>query len=96
MPQNRTDASPIFYTIRISGRLGPDWAEWFGCLALTIQQSEDGLTITTLTGPLSDQAALFGVLNRVRDLGLKLISVNRIEPGLDPGSGVDLNKEETR
>jgi hypothetical protein len=96
MPQNRIHATPTLYAIRISGRLGPEWAEWFGSLAFCVGHTEDGLTITTLSGSIPDQAALFGILNRVRDLGLKLISVNRIEPGLGPCSEHDLKKEEAR
>jgi len=80
------DVPPTLYAIQISGRLGPEWTEWFGSLVLSVHQTEDGHTITTLMGVLSDQAALFGILNRIRDLGLKLISVNPVEPGLDPGS----------
>lgn len=59
------------YQIRIQGWLDPSWAEWFDGLA--IRHLEDGTTL--LTGPLSDQAALHGVLNKIRDLGLTLLTV---------------------
>ena len=64
------------YQIRIKGHLGQEWAGWFGGLAITV---EDGDTL--LTGPVVDQAALHGLLRKVRDLGMQLISVNCIETG---------------
>ncbi len=67
---------PTAYQIRLEGHLGSQWADWFGGLTITL--AEDGDTL--LTGPLSDQAALFGLLRKVRDLGITLLSVNRIEP----------------
>jgi hypothetical protein len=73
-----TDPSrPPVYEIRVRGRLGPRWAAWFE--GLTITQGDNGDTL--LTGPVVDQAALHGLLRRVRDLGLPLLSVSRIEPG---------------
>jgi hypothetical protein len=62
------------YEIRMEGRLGDDWAEWFGGLA--VNTDEQGNTL--LTGPVADQAALHGLLARVRDLGLPLLSVRRV------------------
>jgi hypothetical protein len=64
------------YEIRIEGHLGPQWTDWFG--GLTITQEDNGDTL--LTGPVLDQAALHGLLKRVRDLGMPLISVVRVEP----------------
>ena len=73
-----TDPSqPPVYQIRIEGQLGPQWTDWFG--GLTITPEATGATL--LTGPVVDQAALYGVLRRVRDLGLPLLSVIRLEPG---------------
>jgi len=69
---------PVVYQIRVKGHLGCQWSEWFGGLAIT--QEEDGDTL--LTGPVVDQAALHGLLKKVRDLGLPLISVIRIESEL--------------
>ncbi len=66
---------PIVYEIRLAGQLGCQWADWFGGLTITL--GEDGNTV--LTGPVADQAALHGLLKKVRDLGLPLISVNRVE-----------------
>ena len=67
---------PDAYEIRVAGHLSPQWADWFE--GLTIILVEDGDTI--LTGPVIDQAALYGLLKKVRDLGLALVAVNAIEP----------------
>lgn len=78
-----TDASlPMIYEIKVEGHLGPEWTDWFG--GLTITPEEDGETL--LTGPMIDQAALHGLLKKVRDLGLPLLSVNPVEPGQPDGS----------
>jgi len=65
------------YQIRIKGHLGHQWTDWFEGLTITLE--EDGETL--LTGPVVDQAALHGLLRKVRDLGMPLLSVNRVEPG---------------
>jgi hypothetical protein len=67
---------PIVYQIRIKGHLGRHRADWFEGLSITLE--EDGNTL--LAGPVVDQAALHGLLKRIRDLGMPLLSVNRIEP----------------
>jgi hypothetical protein len=67
---------PGVYQIRLLGHLGPQWAEWFA--GLTIRLEENGETV--LTGTVVDQAALHGVLRKVRDLGLPLLAVNRLGP----------------
>jgi hypothetical protein len=72
------------YEIRITGHLSPQWADWFEGLTITLE--EDGNTL--LTGPLADQAALHGLLKKVRDLGLSLLSVNQV-PQLEPTSQPD-------
>ena len=66
------------YEIRLEGHLATRWAAWFDGLALT--RESDGTT--TLRGPIVDQAALHGVLQKVRDLGLPLVSVIHIAPDL--------------
>ena len=71
--------APVRYTIRVKGHLGPQWSEWFDWMAVTLEQ--DGTT--TLSGPVVDQSALHGMLVRIRDLGLELISVSQEEPGHD-------------
>lgn len=64
------------YQIRLKGHLEARWAEWFDGLAITLE--ENGITL--LSGPVVDQAALHGILKKVRDLGLTLLSVNPVEP----------------
>ena len=64
------------YEIRLKGHLEARWVKWFD--GMTIMLEEDGDTL--LTGPVADQAALHGLLKKVRDLGLPLLSVNPVEP----------------
>jgi hypothetical protein len=74
----RTDAGqPMVYQIRIKGHLGSQWTDWFGGLTITLEDNGD----TLLTGPVVDQAALHGLLKKVRDLGMPLVSVSPVEPG---------------
>ena len=70
-------AQPMVYQIRIKGQLGREWADWFEGLAITALEGGE----TLLTGPVVDQAALYGLLRKVRDLGMPLVSVSLIEPG---------------
>ena len=81
---SRTDpGQPMVYQIRIKGHLGPQWTDWFGGLAVAVEEDGD----TLLTGPIVDQAALYGLLKKVRDLGMPLVSVNCIQPGPTNTSG---------
>ena len=68
---------PMVYQIRLKGHLGCQWTDWFGGLTITLEEDGD----TLLTGPVVDQAALHGVLKKVRDLGMPLVSVSPVEPG---------------
>ena len=68
---------PQCYEIRLKGHLDDRWAEWFEGLTITLEENGD----TLLTGPVIDQAALHGLLKKVRDLGLPLVSVSPLEPG---------------
>jgi len=68
------------YRFRVRGHLDDRWSDWLGGLA--VQRQEDGTTV--LVGPLVDQAALYGVIIRIRDLGLSLLSVSRVVES--PGS----------
>ena len=80
---NETNALPEFhdesglYEIRIKGHLNNRWADWFEGLTITLEDQGD----TLLTGLVVDQAALHGLLKRVRDLGMPLLSVNLVNPG---------------
>ncbi|MDQ2906782.1 MAG: hypothetical protein M3Y81_25000 [Chloroflexota bacterium] len=67
---------PELYEIRIKGHLDDTWADWFE--GLTITREDKGETL--LTGPVVDQAALYGLLRKVRDLGMPLLSVTRVRP----------------
>ena len=69
--------SPGLYEIRVKGHLDTRWGAWFDGLTLT--HGSDGTT--TIHGPVADQAALHGLLQKIRDLGLPLISVNHVAPG---------------
>ncbi len=70
-----TPSQPNIYEIRAKGHLGRQWTEWFG--GLTIALEDDGVTL--LTGPVVDQAAMYGLMKKLSDLGMSLISVNRVE-----------------
>lgn len=68
---NSESDEPMVYQIRLKGQLGTEWAGWFEGLTITLADHGD----TLLTGPVADQAALHGLLRKVRDLGMTLLSV---------------------
>ena len=70
-----TQIHPTCYEIRVAGRLSPQWADWFDGLTVTLEENGD----TLISGPVIDQAALHGLLKKVRDLGLVLVSVSPLE-----------------
>jgi len=76
---------PPVYQIRIKGHLGREWADWFEGLTLTALDNGE----TLLTGAVVDQAALHGVLRKVRDVGLPLLSVVCVKPGQADASDVN-------
>jgi hypothetical protein len=78
-------AQPMIYQVRIKGHLGREWEDWFEGLTLTALENGE----TLLTGPVVDQAALFGLLRKVRDVGVPLLSVNRVTPEQAEASDVD-------
>jgi len=81
-PNAQTDPnSPVVYQIRIKGHLGQQWAAWFADMSIT----QTGSSETIITGAVIDQAALYGLLRKVRDLGLPLIAVEQIQPGQAAG-----------
>jgi len=67
---------PLVYQIRIKGHLGRQWTDWFGGLTITLEDNGE----TLLTGTVVDQAALHGLLKKVRDVGLPLVSVVGVKP----------------
>ena len=77
---------PLVYQIRIKGHLGRQWADWFEGLAVTLEDNGE----TLLTGSVIDQAALHGVLKKVRDLAMPLVSVIRVKP--DPADASDVKQ----
>jgi hypothetical protein len=79
---------PGHYEIRIAGHLDEDWIDWFGGLTLTLEDSGN----TLLSGPVADQAALHGLLRKVRDLGRPLLAVSRVEPA--HGDAAAVNKQQ--
>ena len=79
---------PATYRIRIAGRVNDGWSDFMSNLEQSFDQ-ENGVTITTITGTVTDQAALHGLLERIRDLNLTLISVNTDGPSIQ-----DSDKEE--
>jgi len=66
------------YRIRVQGKLDPRWSNWLASMSIVSEPTTDGCLTTVLTGPVADQAALRGVLSRLWDLNLDIISVNRI------------------
>lgn len=86
--QNNTKPFPIdlpaIYRITVLGRLDTGWEEWFNRMRITVGKDLDGRTITILTGVVSDQAALHGLLSCVRDLSLPLLEVRRLPSGSNP------------
>lgn len=81
---------PSIYRITVQGQLGERWADWFDGLDIALTTDNDGLPITTLTGP-ADQAALHGIFVKIRDLNLPLIAVCRLS-----GPGVNAGRDETK
>jgi hypothetical protein len=79
-------ADPIgstVYQIRLRGHLGHLWSDWFDGLAITWEDNGD----TLLTGRVADQAALHGLLRKIRDLGVTLVSINRLDASAEPDQG---------
>ena len=74
----------MVYQIKLKGHLGRQWTDWFGGLTITLEDNGD----TLLTGPVVDQAALHGLLRKVRDLGMPLLSVMCVKPGQADASDV--------
>lgn len=84
---------PTVYQIRVKSHLRSDWTDWFEGLTITLEDTGN----TLLTGPVVDQAALYGVLKKVRDLGMLLISLNPVQLNdPHPGRAEKINEEKTK
>jgi hypothetical protein len=68
---------PTTYRIQVRGKLDEGWSDWFRGLTVVSEDANDGSPITTLVGPVADQAALRGILNRIWDLNLTILDVSR-------------------
>ncbi len=101
-PQNKNRASGSFvYEIKVQGHLDQVWSKWFEEMTLTlIQNGECGEACTLITGPVTDQPALHGLLTKIGNLNLTLISVRRMDPEkgtleeipIDPATSGDQNR----
>jgi hypothetical protein len=80
-PQNPVE--PSDYRIKVSGKVKESWTEWFNGMRIEFEMEGGEKPISTLTGLLADQSALFGVLGKIRNLGLKLLSVEQVDTGQD-------------
>ena len=84
-------SGPTNYEIKLRGRLDKRWERWFEDLIITAEVDEEGMPITVLSGRIADQAALHGILAKIRDIGISLISVHQVgvakENGLSSDSG---------
>ncbi len=87
MIHSREFDRPGVYRIRVKGSLGPEWSDWFDGFTFDASWTE-----TELIGPVLDQAALHGVLNKVRDLGLPLLLVEKVDAG-PAYAGEPLNRD---
>ena len=84
--------NPAIYEIRVRGKLDARWSRWFANLQITPQPDGECL----LTGPIHDQAALYGAISRMRDLGLVLISVHRVPRKKEPNHAQPDKRERTK
>jgi hypothetical protein len=78
------------YQIRLRGQLGQLWSDWFEGLAITWDDNGD----TLLTGTVADQSALHGLLRKIRDLGVTLISINHLDAAEEPDTGTNEKGED--
>ena len=85
-------SQPMVYQIRIKGHLSRQWMDWFEGLTITLEDNGD----TLLTGPVIDQAALHGLLRKVRDLGLPLVAVIQVDSEQANGSDGNADNDHNR
>jgi hypothetical protein len=79
-PPRSSGDHPATYRIRVRGRLDLGWSDWFDDMRIEVAGQENGLPVTTLSGIVRDQSALHGLLNRIRDLDLALLTLERLTP----------------
>ncbi len=90
------NTGPVFYEIKVQGYLEPSWARWFEGMTLThVENGESGMGCTLIAGLVIDQPALHGLLIKIRDLNLTLISVRRFIPGTNTIEEVPIRAEPT-
>lgn len=70
---------PAKYRIKVGGKVKESWSEWFSGMTIEFEMEANEKPVSTLTGLLPDQSALYGVLGKIRNLGLKLLSVEQID-----------------
>jgi hypothetical protein len=92
--ESKSDPSPrVVYQIRVKSHLDFDWTDWFEGLTITLEDTGN----TLLTGPVVDQAALYGLLKKVRDLGMPLISLNPVQLNdTHPDKEIKMNEEKIK
>ena len=94
LPVTHPAPEPVFYEIMIQDLLDPQRAKWFeGMTLTTIENGEGGSACTRIAGPVTDQPALHGLLAKIRDLNLTLISVRRLTPGTSTGVEAPIRPE---
>jgi hypothetical protein len=79
MRSQPVNPDPVKYRVRVQGKLDKRWLDWFEGMTMRVERASDGTCITTLTGAVADQARLRGILSKLWDLNLTLVSVTRIE-----------------
>ena len=94
LKRSNSHPEPVVYEIKVQGQLGQVWARWFeGMTITTIEDCEGGVACTSIAGPVVDQAALHGILSKIRDLNLTLISVSRYIQGKSTAEEVPIKPE---
>jgi hypothetical protein len=89
-PNEETQSMPQFYVVKVVGALTDSWSDWFSDMEIQVHRTTHGPTMTTLTGPVADQARLRGIVSKLWDLNLTIVSINRGSPensDLDGKSG---------
>jgi hypothetical protein len=92
--RSNSNLGPVFYEIKVQGQLDPLWSKWFEGMTLThLENGESGEPCTLIAGPVIDQPALHGLLAKIRDLNLTLISVRRFIPGTNTVEEIPIKPE---